>query len=124
MTKWILEKKLRIIFAGILIINIPLACLASFIYFSLTHNLEQMKMDENRVLAEHVAHNIEGSLDSDIAFGKAYASRPRLIDGLRRDDRTEMVRHMISLVENSKRIERVFIASPKGVLLADYPSAV
>lgn len=125
--QWILEKKPRIILAGILIVTVPLVCLALFFYFFidsalLIRGLEQIRMGQNLMLAERIAGHIEEKLDNDIAMGKAYAARRRLVEGLQHGDWAELEGHIKNLVQISSSIERVFITSPAGILLADYPS--
>ncbi|MDI6722457.1 MAG: cache domain-containing protein, partial [Candidatus Aenigmarchaeota archaeon] len=120
--RWVLEKRWRIISAGILVTAAPLISLAVFVYFITTDALETRIMEENRLLAITCAHSLEDRLRSDIAFGRAYAARPYLLAGLKKGDLKEMQMHLENLVYHSNTIERAFIASPKGVLIADYPS--
>lgn len=119
--RWGLGEKWRIISAGILITAIPLTSLAVFVYFIVTDALETRIMEENRLISITCVQSLEDRLRSDIVFGRAYAVRPYLIAGLQRGDRKEMNMHLMDLVRNSDSIERAFIASPRGVLLAGHP---
>jgi signal transduction histidine kinase/CheY-like chemotaxis protein len=121
MRKWILEKKWRVIISGIFIMAVPVISLAFFVYFKVTSELEQRVTEESRMYAELIAHEIEERLNSDIAFGSAYALRPYLIAGLQRGDKKELDMHLKNLVENSHTIDRAFIASHEGVELSAYP---
>ena len=121
MKKWILGEKWRIISAGILITAIPLISLAVFVYFIATEAIETRIMEENQLLALSCTHSLETRLKSAIVFGRAYTARPYLLSGLKKGDVKEMQMHLENLVYNSNSIERAFIASPTGVLLADYP---
>lgn len=120
--RWVLGEKWRIISAGILITAIPLISLAVFVYFLASEAIETRIMEENRLIAITYAHSLESRLRSDIAFGRAYATRPYLLAGLKKGNVKEMEMHLKNLVYHSNTIERGFIASPKGVLVADYPS--
>lgn len=120
--KWILGEKWRIISAGILITAVPLISLAVFVYFLASEAIETRIMEENRLLALTCAHSLEGRLRCDIAFGRAYATRPYLLAGLKKGNVKEMQMRLKNLIYYANTIERAFIASPKGVLVADYPS--
>lgn len=119
--RWFLEKRWRIILSGILITAMPVLGLAFFVYFGVTDDLERMVIEENQMYANLCTRQIEEKLNSDIAFGRAYAARPYLIAGLQRGDRKELDMHLKNLIKNSNTIERAFITSPKGIELADYP---
>ncbi len=121
MKGWFLQKRWRTILSGILITAIPVLSLAFFVYLEVTDNLERMVIEENQMYATLGAHHIEEKLNSDIAFGRAYAARPYLIEGLQRGDKKEMDMHLKNLIGTSHTIERAFIASPKGIELAAYP---
>jgi len=99
----------------------PVAGLLLFVHFSFTGVIEDIINNENISYAGNAAHHIEWCIKSDIAYGKAYAARPYLIAGLLRGDKKEMNIHLRDLVKNSYSIERAFIASHSGVILADYP---
>lgn len=118
---WLLKKRWRIILSGIMGSAIPVVGLLLFVHFSFTGAIEDMINNENISYAGNVARRIEWNIKSDIAYGKAYAARSYLIEGLQRGAKKEMNIHLRDLVKNSHSIERAFIASPAGVLLADYP---
>jgi len=119
--KWILAEKWRVISAGILISAVPLIGLALFVYLMTTEALESRIIKENQLLALTCARSLESRLKNDIAFGRAYATRPYLLAGTQRGDAAEMLMHLKSLVVYSNTIERAFIVSPDGVLIAGYP---
>ena len=116
--KWLLQKRWRIILSGIIGSAIPVVGLLLFVHFSFTGIIEDMINNENISYTGNVARHIEWKLKSDIAYGRAYAARPYLLAGLQRGDKKEMTMHLKDLVKNSYTIERAFIASPKGILLA------
>ena len=120
MKEWILRKRWRIILSGILIVAVPLLGLALFINFEVTTVLEERIINENRTLAQLGAKIIEDKLKGDIAYGRAYAARPYLLEGMQRGDKKEMDKHLKNLMENSSMIERAFITTPKGIQLANY----
>ncbi|GAB4413567.1 MAG: hypothetical protein OHK0032_09680 [Thermodesulfovibrionales bacterium] len=121
MKEWILKKRWRIILSGILLMAIPVVGLAVYVYFEVTDDFRRRVIEENQIYANIAAHHIEERLDSDIAFGRAYAARSYLIAGLQRGDKKELDIHLKNLIENSHTIERAFIASPEGIELAAYP---
>jgi len=124
MKQWLLDKRYRVIAAGVLVAALPLACLALYAYGALTQNLQRTKLDEHRALADHVCAHLEEKLDGDVAFGTSYAARLLFIRALLADDRSELERHLRSLVETSGNIERALVTSPQGIILADYPAAL
>lgn len=86
--------------------------------------LEERIRKENQTIAQLGAHIIQEKLKGDIAYGKAYAARPYLLEGLKRGDMKELDRHLKNLIENSHEMERAFITTPKGVQLANYPETL
>ena len=121
MKEWILQKRWRIILAGILIVAVPLLGLAALVDFQVTAALEERIIDENQTIAQLGAHAIAEKLKGDIAYGRAYAARPYLLEGLQRGDKKELDKHLKNLIENSSMMDRAFITTPKGVQLANYP---
>jgi signal transduction histidine kinase len=119
--EWFLEKKWRVVSSGIVMAAAPVMLLAFIVYIKTIGIIEDMVLKENRMYANLCANRIADKIKGDISFGRAYAARPRLIKGLLAGDKKEMRMHLKDLMDNSNTIERVFIASTKGVLLADYP---
>jgi PAS domain S-box-containing protein len=121
MKNWFLGKRWRIILTGISIVTIPLLTLSAYIYLEVTSVLEERLLKENQRLAQFTAHTLEEKLRSEIAFGKSYAARPYFLEGILRGDKREMHRHLVSIIETSNTIERVFITDPAGVQIDNYP---
>ncbi len=121
MKKWILEKRWRVIIAGILISTVPVISLSLFIYFEVTGILENLLIKESEMSAIIGANHIEERLSNDISFGRAYAARRNLIAALKKGDKREISRHLKNIIDTSNSIERVFITSQKGIQLAAYP---
>jgi len=121
MKQWLLQKRWRIVLTGIIGSAIPVVAISFFVHFSFTGILEDMINNENISYGRNAAHHIEWKLKTHVAYGRAYATRPYLLAGLQRGDKKEMNMHLKDLIKNSHTIDRTFIASPKGVLLADYP---
>lgn len=119
----LLTTRWRIILAGTLIVAAPLLGLALFVYVEVTQELERLAIEKRQAFASTAAHILDGRLRGEISFGAAYAARPYLIEGIIRGDVKEMRKHLQNLVETSHSMERAFIASPKGILLADHPAA-
>ncbi|MBI5848900.1 MAG: PAS domain S-box protein [Nitrospirae bacterium] len=121
MKEWLLQKRWRILLSGILIVTTPLLVLSAYIYSGVTSVFEERLLKENQRLAQYMAHTIEEKLRSEISFGKSYAARPYFLEGMLRGDKKEMHRHLLSLIENSNTIERVFITDAAGVQIDNYP---
>jgi signal transduction histidine kinase len=121
MRQWLTAKRRRIILAGVLAAVLPPLLLVLFIYSEIYNHVSEWVMADNLQTARLVASRIEERLASDAAFARAYAARPYLIEGLQRGDMRELDRHLQNLIENDSNIERAFIASPAGILLADWP---
>ncbi|MEK6743296.1 MAG: ATP-binding protein [Nitrospirota bacterium] len=121
MKKWLLEKKRRAIVAGILVVAIPLISLAVFVHYSVTAALEERIIKETGWFAVIAARQIEERLRSTITLGGVFVTRPYLLAGIKSRDSREMSLHLKILVENTPSLDRAFIASPNGILLADYP---
>ena len=122
MVDWLLNKRWRTIMTGILIATIPVLSLAVFVYLTLVYHLLAQSNEKRTVIAYSAAKRLESRLNSTVVFGTAYAERPLLVEALAAGDIPALARHLQSLVRTSDTIERVFVASPRGVLLADYPS--
>ncbi|TAN41008.1 MAG: response regulator [Nitrospirae bacterium] len=121
MKEWLLKKRWRIILSGTLIVTIPLIVLSTYIYLKVTSVLEERLLKENERLAQFTAHTIEEKLRAEIAFGKSYAARPYFLEGLIGGNKKEIRRHLMSLIENSNTIERVFITDHSGAQVDNYP---
>ena len=121
MKKWLLEKKWRVILTGILVVVIPLVGLALFVNFTVTAALEDRVINENRNYSFMAAHTLEMNVKSLVYAGKAFATRPYLLKGLKRRNYKEARMQLRNIINNFKGIERVFITTPQGVQIANYP---
>lgn len=121
MVSWVLEKKWRIVLAGLFTVTIPIICLALFVNFAITDELKRIVLNTTARYADDASDHLSGRLNSAISFGKAYATRPYLIKGLINRDKREMDMHLKEFVGNAYEIERAFISSAEGVVLASYP---
>jgi signal transduction histidine kinase len=120
--EWILQRRRRIIVFGIFITAIPLLSLAFIINFQITAALEDRIIKEAQWFAKISSHHFEDSLNHEISLGKSFATRPHLLTAINRGDKKEMTKHIRTLVDSSGSFERVFIATPQGVQLANYPT--
>lgn len=118
-----LQSRWFIILTGTLIVAAPLLGLALFVYVDITGELEKISIEKRQSLAYTAAHMLSEKLRSEISFGNAYANNSLLIQGIIKGDLKMMRLQAQNLIETSHSIERVFITSPKGILLAGYPSA-
>jgi len=119
---WLTGKKWRVIVTGVLITILPLASLAFFVRWTVLHAMNELVIRQGETIAKISAGDIEGKIRSDIQSATMFATRFLLKKAIRDGDLREMTRHLKVFIENSPSIERVFIASPDGVLLTDYPS--
>ena len=122
MKEWILQRRWRIIVSGIFITAIPLLSLAFIINFQITAALEERIIKETQWFAKISSHHLEDTLGREISLGKSFATRPQLLTAINRGDKKEMTRHLRTLVDSSGSLERVFIATPQGIQIANYPA--
>jgi signal transduction histidine kinase/CheY-like chemotaxis protein len=120
--EWLLQRRWRVILAGMLLVAVPVLSLAFFVYLTMARDLEKLLIAASRDYAGDCVQAITDRLDRDLARGQAYASRP-LMQALLREGHLDKVRfHLQQLVTGTDSLERAFISSPQGVLLTDYPS--
>jgi signal transduction histidine kinase len=112
----------RIILAGMFVATAPLLGLALFVYVTGTHELERLASDQSHANAFTVANILEEKLKDLISVENIFITRTTLTDGIVRGDVQQMRTDLKSLVLTLPGIERVFIASPAGILIADYPA--
>ncbi len=122
MVDWLTGKKWRVILTGVLITILPLASLAFFVRWTVLRAMNELVIRHGETIAKVSAGDIEGKIRGDIQTGTMFTTRFVLKKAIRDRDLREMTRHLKIFIENSPSIERVFIASPDGVLLTDYPS--
>jgi signal transduction histidine kinase/CheY-like chemotaxis protein len=122
MKEWLIRKKSRIIIAGVLMTALPLVTLALAIYFALSATIEGMVIEENRALANIAEKRIEAGLSNALRIGDIFSARPLLIRAIRNNDRKTMAWHLKDLLDRYDSIDNAFIATTKGVLIANYPS--
>ena len=122
MVDWLTGKKWRVILTGVLITILPLASLAFFVRWTVLRAMNELVIRQGETIARISAGDIEEKIRSDIQTGTMFTTRFVLKKAIQDRDLREMTRHLKIFIENSPSIERVFIASPDGVLLTDYPS--
>jgi len=74
MKEWLMEKRWRIILAGILVVAVPLVGLAVFVKLEATSMLEERIMTDNSRLSFAAADIIAGRLQRDMTIGKLFVS--------------------------------------------------
>ncbi|HTP65978.1 MAG TPA: ATP-binding protein [Geobacteraceae bacterium] len=122
MLNWLMEKRWRIILAGIFIAIAPLLGLAFYVYSNVTVDIEKRAIERRATFAETAAHLLAERLEADISIGISYAGRPHLISALTAHNAKEMELHLQDLVRTSRNIDRAFLASAKGIELATCPN--
>ena len=121
MKKWLLEKKWRAILAGILVVAVPLISLALFVNFTGNAALEERVINENRNYSLLAAHTLGMNVKSLIYAGKAFATRPSLLQDIKKRDYKETQIHLKNLIDNIPSIQRAFITIPQGIQISNYP---
>lgn len=122
MVDWLTGKTWRVIVTGVLITILPLASLAFYVRWTVLRSMSELVVRQGETIAKISAGDIEGKIRGDIQSGTMFTTRWVLKKAIQDRDLREMTRHLKIFIENSPSIERVFIASPDGVLLTDYPS--
>jgi signal transduction histidine kinase len=117
----LLPFKWRIILSGTLISAAPILCLALFVYMTVMHELERLSSKQQHGNAFIVASILEEKLKNSISQENAFVTRTAIIDGITKGYVQEIQSNLHSLFEKLPDTERVFITSPKGILIADYP---
>lgn len=121
MKEWIIQKRWRIILAGILTVAVPLLGLAALVNFYVTAALEERVIKETGWFSAIAVSHIEERLRSGINLGKVFVTSPQLLAGLETRDKNKMSKRLKNLVDNSPSLDRAFITTPKGIQLACYP---
>ena len=106
---------------GILVATVPLICLVLFVKFSLINDLERTSIQQRETYAVAAAQILEDRLRAEIAFGNAVVSRRSLRKAVSTINQPELEYHLKDLMELSHSMERAYIASADGTMLAAYP---
>lgn len=114
--------RLRIIVFGILAATIPLICFVLYIKFIMIGDLEKNSIMRRESFAVTASEILQNRLDAEIDFGNSIASRRSLQKAVTSGNTSELKYHLKNLVELSRSMERAYIASADGVMLATYPS--
>ncbi|MBI5075915.1 MAG: response regulator [Nitrospirae bacterium] len=121
MKDWLLQKRWRIILAGIMIVAIPLLGLSALIRIQTTVALEERLDKETQWLSTTAGRHLETSLKGKIAIGRLFITRPLLLDAIKSNDRAEMTKHLKILINTAPELDRVFITTEKGLQTANFP---
>jgi signal transduction histidine kinase len=121
LVRWLLEKRSRIIIAGVSILMVPLLGLSLYIYSLVSFEFNSIILTENATLLHHTAKNLEENINVDISNGKTFATRPLLISSIGSNDIPAVTAHLKSYVQNSLTIEKAILTTPKGIGIATYP---
>ena len=122
MRDWLLERRGRIIAAGILTVSLPLVGLTIYVHHQVRSEIENTVVEENRAFFNVAVYHVKEKIDSDISSGKVMAARPDFIRALKGGDSAAIREHLMNLIANSDTVERVVVTSPRAVFLADYPA--
>ena len=117
---WILEKRLRIILSGTLIVAVPIICLALFVYIGVTGHLRKNIEEENKLAALNIAIHIEDELRGDIRNGSLFSTRLLLKEAIKQRDTKKITRHLKNFVDHIYSVGGALVADRTGILLANY----
>lgn len=120
MKKWLFEKRWWIILSGMVIVALPIIALFSFVYFVLVEHVRETAIEAEKNATIEIAGHIQSRIQDDIRAGKLIASRPLLHKAIKSADRKELTSRLKSFVENVITIERAYITTAKGLVLANY----
>jgi signal transduction histidine kinase len=118
---WLLEKRSRIIAAGIIAVVGPLLGLSVYVYAHVTSEFARIVVAENETLLNLASYHVEEKINNEIASAKTFADRPLLIAAVQRNDTDAMRGHLRNFIGNSLTIERVIVTTPQGIGVAAYP---
>jgi signal transduction histidine kinase/CheY-like chemotaxis protein len=117
----LIEKKWRIILTGCSIAMLPSILLALYVNRVFVYSSEKQTERETSAVTQSVAHLIEEHLTDVIDIARSYATRPMVINYIKKKDRKILVEHLRSLVGISEQFERAVVFTPKADLIADFP---
>jgi signal transduction histidine kinase len=118
---WLLEKRSRIIIAGILAVVSPLLALSLYIYLQVNSEFQHIVISENETLLNLTAYHLEEKINTEISNAKTFADRPLVIKALKTNDPKALIGHLKNFIGNSLSIEKVIITNPLGIGIAVYP---
>ncbi len=121
LTSWLLRRKRRVVSAGVLMVALPLLALALAISLYLAGFVRDLIVEEGNSLAKLAAHTLDERLQISMDTGVRFSKRPALQLAIRAGNRLEIRNHLRHLVEIGGAIDRAFVATPQGVLFADFP---
>ena len=118
---WLLEKRSRIIIAGILAVVSPLLALSLYIYLQVNSEFQYIVISENKTLLNLTAYHLEEKINTEISNAKTLADRPLVIKALKTNDPKALIGHLKNFIGNSLSVEKVIITDPLGIGIAVYP---
>ena len=121
MISWLLEKRPRIVIAGILTVVSPLLVLSLYIYLHVNSEFQHIVVSENKTLLDLTAYHLEEKINTEISNAKTFADRPLVIKALKSNDPKALIGHLKNFIGNSLSIEKVVITDPLGIGIAVYP---
>ncbi len=118
---WLLEKRLRIVVAGVVAVVAPLMALSMYIYSQVTSEFQRIVLAENETLLNLTAYHLEEKINTDISNTKTFAARPLLITSLKKNDPKGIDIHLKSFIDNSLSFEKIIVTTPRGINITSYP---
>ena len=121
MIAWLLDKRPRIVIAGVLAVVSPLLALSLYICLHVNSEFQHIVVSENKTLLDLTAYHLEEKINTDISNAKTFADRPLVIKALKSNDPKALIGHLKNFIGNSLSIEKVIITDPLGIGIAAYP---
>ncbi|MBI2083179.1 MAG: PAS domain S-box protein [Deltaproteobacteria bacterium] len=100
---------------------VPLVLVASFSYIKIREDLTDLTLGRFDSIAQLSANSLQRHFDSLKALGLSLATRVRFINLVNQGNWEEAVKIMEAVPKNFPYIDRILLADPKGVLMADVP---
>lgn len=119
---WLLEKRPRIVIAGIAAVVAPLLALSIYVYSQVTSEFGKIILAENETILTLSAYHLKDRIKHEIAGAKTFADRPLLILALRENNSKAIDGHIKNFIDNSRSLERVIVTTPEGIGITTYPA--
>ncbi len=113
---WFLKTGKRLFATLFLIIAIPLSTTVYLEISQISYKLKKQAIYQNNLANQLVSQAIEEHYSGLINFVDSFASRPSLIQAVRKNDRSTMSSQLNQMIKENNFLDRVFILDKNGLL--------
>ena len=99
----------------------PILILAYISIVPYTHTLGDQIKASNFATAQEVSYLVEEHFKWSVKVGNYFVSTPMLVYSIEHNDRKGATERLTRLLASVPDIDRVYLATPKGILWVDYP---